>query len=28
MRYIERHEEFATHMGAMRDYQKVYGIKA
>jgi hypothetical protein len=28
MRYIEHHETYASHMSAMRDYQKVYGITA
>ncbi|GBL32108.1 orotate phosphoribosyltransferase [Methylophilaceae bacterium] len=28
MRYIERHEDYASHMGAMRVYQKEYGITA
>ena len=28
MRYIEHHETYASHINAMRDYQKVYGIKA
>jgi orotate phosphoribosyltransferase len=28
MRYIERHETYASHINTMRDYQKVYGIKA
>jgi orotate phosphoribosyltransferase len=28
MRYIEHHETYASHINAMRDYQKLYGIKA
>jgi len=27
MRYIEHHETYASHMDAMRAYQKEYGIK-